>query len=218
MKRRMMCAMILLVGFTTPALGDYYRFLDGKGQVRFTDDLNQIPADLRSNAEKFTGPARPKPGDAPGEGPPPGQITADVRTRLEAQKAELDQTYADLMARSARLDAEDKRGLTGAQREAHDRQRRDLNREIRHYELKRQILEAEIEVFQDVLQTDQNSEADIRLRSELEKRETLLRTEHEDLVAEKDRLAAHGPGPRHRSRNPGLQPGGGSLQRPNGRL
>jgi hypothetical protein len=43
--------LLIIILFATPASADIYKFVDEQGNVRFTDDINQVPEDQRGSIE-----------------------------------------------------------------------------------------------------------------------------------------------------------------------
>jgi hypothetical protein len=43
--------LLIIILFATPASADIYKFIDEQGNVRFTDDINQVPEDQRGSIE-----------------------------------------------------------------------------------------------------------------------------------------------------------------------
>ncbi len=101
--------LIAAMVFAGPAFAEFYRYLNQQGQVRFTDDINQVPQDQRAAArsypesqvsetpavekspavkeEKPAAPEPPAASAAVGAGEDPIEA---ARARLEAQKKEVE--------------------------------------------------------------------------------------------------------------------------------
>ena len=45
--------LIAVMVFAGPAFAQFYKYLDKQGEVRFTDDINQVPRDQRAAAQSY---------------------------------------------------------------------------------------------------------------------------------------------------------------------
>jgi hypothetical protein len=53
MKKLTWTIVIIFLVFAVPVTAQFYRYIDKNGSLRFTDDLNQIPAEQRANIIKY---------------------------------------------------------------------------------------------------------------------------------------------------------------------
>jgi uncharacterized protein YukE len=113
MKARVWGIMLSLIIIATPAMAEFFRYIDERGNVRYTDDINQVPGEQRnrirsyiessSNAESDAPQPAPAGKSAPAAAPAErlqaeaGQPADDgganldqMRTRLEGLKKEVD--------------------------------------------------------------------------------------------------------------------------------
>ena len=118
--------MVLLIGLAVaaPASAQFYKYLDKQGNVRFTDDINQVPENQRSHIHSYAaasadaadatvseGSAEKKTagGNAADEAPAETALAASAaedpldstRTRLEAMKKQIDADYQALASEPA---------------------------------------------------------------------------------------------------------------------
>ena len=142
------------------ARGEYYRYTDAEGNLRFTDNLAEVPEAQRPQVAVYQE-AQPPPAPAPEVGepatepapeePPIKTFAADPETveRLEATKRTLDQEYAELMDAKQKLLQEKEEKLKGlAARDVKARQDyesrvKQLNDRIRDYETRREAFTKE---------------------------------------------------------------------------
>lgn len=147
--------------------GEYYKYVDENGVVRFTDDFNQIPPALQQQAEKYSGvaaTATTESGEVPSTTPEPpapqpaqealpataapvaaadaGDPTppADLETwrqQLEGQKRELDTAQAGLTEEMTALESQKEKAKSKAEIKAYNDRVIELNRKIEAYENER---------------------------------------------------------------------------------
>ncbi len=111
------CLVVLLAVAAAPAAAaEFYRYVDANGNVRFTDNINQVPEAQRAKARSYVesqsrptagGTKEADNGDTGGTPPadPPamagiaqeGESVDGVRQRLEAMKAEVEKDYQSLV-------------------------------------------------------------------------------------------------------------------------
>lgn len=118
----------ILIGvmvFAGPAFAEFYKYLDAGGNVRFTDDINQVPRDQRAAAQSYTEsqtsekhaaetppavkaekPAGPAPEASPAAGGAGEDSIEGRRTRLEAIKKDVDAEHQALLQEHDRLTKE----------------------------------------------------------------------------------------------------------------
>ncbi len=154
--------LVVLIVMLSPlvAWGEYYRYTDAGGNLRFTDNLAEVPEAQRPQVAVYEE-AQPPPAPAPAVGepateaapeePPIKTFAADPETveRLEATKRTLDQEYAELMDAKQKLLQEKEEKLKGlAARDVKARQDyesrvKQLNDRIRDYETRREAFTKE---------------------------------------------------------------------------
>jgi hypothetical protein len=156
--------LVVLIVMLSPlvARGEYYRYTDAEGNLRFTDNLAEVPEAQRPQVAVYQE-AQPPPAPAPEAGageparepapeePPIKTFAADPETveRLEATKRTLDQEYAELMDAKQKLLQEKEEKLKGlAARDVKARQDyesrvKQLNDRIRDYETRREAFTKE---------------------------------------------------------------------------
>lgn len=115
--------LIVVMVFAGPASAEFYKYLNKQGEVRFTDDINQVPQDQRaaarsypesqagdtsaagkSSADKEEKPAGPEPPAASAAAGSEGEDPIEgTRARLDAQKKEVEAEYQALVKEKDRL-------------------------------------------------------------------------------------------------------------------
>ena len=137
---------------------EYYRYIDEKGQKRWTDDLNQVPKDQRDSAQRLESsegnptenpPKNPTDGQANQEqsaGPESSRNTEEKnrngsnetvelsREALEKEKAELDALYRQLMEERKQLEHMQSEALNSDERAALKVRIVDYNTQTDRYE------------------------------------------------------------------------------------
>lgn len=106
------CLVVLLAVAGTPAAAaEFYRYVDNNGNVRFTDNINQVPEAQRAKARSYVeAPSRPaadnanQAGATPPTDPPAtpgvapeGDTVESARQKLDAMKTEVEKVYQALV-------------------------------------------------------------------------------------------------------------------------
>ncbi len=148
------------------AAAEFYKYLDEKGNVHFTDDYNQVPADQRHQLKGYEEyrpqdtpaaaqakndpaavrvPAEPAAGDTAGEAAPndfDGQLKA-----LDQRKAELAGEYETLMQENTRLNDVKKSVKNRADADQYNESVRKLNARLQEHDLKRKEFFSDVEAY-----------------------------------------------------------------------
>jgi hypothetical protein len=115
--------LIAVMVFAGPAFAQFYKYVNKQGEVRFTDDINQVPRDQRAAAQSYPGSQTPDQAAAgepsvvkeekPAVHEPPAASAATdgegedamavTRARLDAQKKEVEADYQALLKEKDRL-------------------------------------------------------------------------------------------------------------------
>ena len=158
-----------------PVFADFYRYVDEKGNVRFTDDLTQVPENQRSQIPNYTefreGPEKdgerepdasaeqqnqveePAGESVPEEQPEQSDLTA-VKMRLDQTKQALDSEFEALMQEREILE---KQRLEIQNQEEYDKISEEittLNGKIAAYENKRAAFNTEVQAYNTKVQEE----------------------------------------------------------------
>jgi hypothetical protein len=118
MKAIALAVALVVLLLVTPAVAQFYRYVDAGGHVRFTDDINQVPEKQRAAARKYvesrTVSAEPAetlataPGSPAGAAPAPaaGDPPAEMKDRMEDLKKQVDAQYQALVKQKEELSKE----------------------------------------------------------------------------------------------------------------
>jgi chromosome segregation ATPase len=147
------------------AQAEFYRYVDGHGNVIFTDDLSKVPPDQRSNVQAYE---ESQSTVRPETLPKPTEATAGTavqleneRQRLQEREKILNQEYEALMAERTRLDGHKKEAVTSTQIKDYNEKIVQFNTRIQAYEEKRDVYAAELKTFNERLE-DLQAEAQKR--------------------------------------------------------
>jgi hypothetical protein len=155
--------------FPTVARGEFYKYIDGNGNVRFTDNLANVPPEQRTQVEEYGEAVPPRPSlkekdEAKGTEPESAEGTANagpeagsavdegktegVRDDLKEEEERLQEEYDALMEEREKLDKAASTRLTpAAQRGLVDRIK-DFNARIQDYEKRREAHNKAVEAYQ----------------------------------------------------------------------
>jgi hypothetical protein len=170
--------LIAAMVFAGPAFAQFYKYLNEQGDVRFTDDINQVPRDQRaaarsypesqvsstsaaekSSAVKEEKPAGPEPPAASAAaGGESGDPIEGTRARLNVLKKEVEAEYQALVKEKDRLAQEKETQKTREEINAHNKGVEAFNQQAESFEKKNTDLRKLVEGY-NALVSEANSKA-----------------------------------------------------------
>ena len=161
----MICIMkriVLLAGaaflISTPAMAEYYRYVDENGMQRYTDDLSSVPVDQRPNVQSYetikSNPvpsggdlATPQAGEKP-EGATWRERTANQADALDQERIGLEKTQQTLQTERDALLKEKPSVEDGENaRKAYRDKVKQLNAKVADYEKQHAAYKEKVEAF-----------------------------------------------------------------------
>ena len=149
---------ILAITFSGSVSAEYYKYVDQDGNIRYTDDLNQVPQDQRSTVEEYVEyqPDTNRPqasaqnqtaSESLNAETPASEDLARIKRQLDTDKQELDGEFQALTEARALLNKEKETVKTQEERATYNQNVTQLNERIQHYEERRKAFNAEVEAF-----------------------------------------------------------------------
>lgn len=132
------------------ATAEFFKYVDEKGEIRYTDNLDDVPPEQRSGVEIYNESAQQETAAPEGQ-TPEDEKRSDVSTgdeaafeRLKQTQAELDKEYQLLQNEIEALNKEREQLVNRAyNRRVHEEKVKKLNKRIDDYEKRRKAFEAE---------------------------------------------------------------------------
>jgi hypothetical protein len=162
---RIIISLVFLV-FTGAASAEFYKYVDEKGHVHFTDDFNQVPANQREQVRGYEEYRQPEPAAASQAkidpaGEPGADETASSETRddgetldfdnqlkaLDQRKAELAGEYEELLKENAHLNEMKKTVTNRAAADQYNESVRKLNARLQEHDRKRKEFFGDVENY-----------------------------------------------------------------------
>ena len=157
---------LVFLVFTGAASAEFYKYVDDKGNVHFTDDFNQVPADQRKQVREYEEYRQPEPAKASQAkidpaGDPGVDETASSETRdddesldfdnqlkaLDQRKAELAGEYEALLKENAHLNEMKKTVKNRADADQYNESVRKLNTKLQEHDRKRKEFFTDVENY-----------------------------------------------------------------------
>lgn len=170
MRLGMGLAILTVANLPWPARGEFYKYIDGNGNVRFTDNLANVPPEQRTRVEEYEEavPNQPslqeKKDEGKGTGPEPTEGTAKagpeagsavdegktegMREDLKEEGLRLQEEYDALMEEREQLDKAASTRLTPAAQRGLIDKIKDFNARIQDYEKRREVHNKTVEAYQ----------------------------------------------------------------------
>jgi hypothetical protein len=163
---------VLLVGLAlaSPASAQFYKYVDEQGNVRFTDDINQVPENQRTRVRRYVESQPTVPGEAPPahslgkkgsadgaavEGPTPSEVAAaadeepldKAKRRVEEMRTQVDAEYQALAREKDALDKEKGTPKTRDQAASFNKRIEAFNQRAVSFETRSAELRQQIEAY-----------------------------------------------------------------------
>mgnify|MGYP003565141808 CR=1 FL=1 len=149
--------------FAASASAQFYKYVDEEGNIRFTDDINQVPPEQRANIQKYVESFSDSEEDTlPKEETQNAQeqeISVDLsddseqeslgeaRKRLVALKEEIDNEYKELVKEKEKLAKEKAKAVNRKQILEYNEKVDKLNERVKAYQQKGKDYEAQVEAY-----------------------------------------------------------------------
>lgn len=164
-----LCLAVLL--FANPALGEFYKYRDSSGVLRFTDNLGEVPPDQRpgarsyKEADDYLTPYQKQ--ERAEKARQEAEMAAKQKTEdtFEAQQNQrmnlnktrtaLDAEYGELTREKKAVEKEKAEATTPEQKKAYRRRVNALNKRILEYESRRDEYEENIKSFNEKARAEQ---------------------------------------------------------------
>jgi len=145
MKYLKIFVLISFLLFSVNASAEFYKYTDEDGNVRFTDDINQVPEEQRSKIRSYvesqseevpeqeTTQENPEKSEQQANVPDSSENEAEegsleeLRTRIDAIKQEVEQAYAALLKEKEQLSEDKKKVKTREQVESYNKRIESYN-------------------------------------------------------------------------------------------
>jgi flagellar motility protein MotE (MotC chaperone) len=161
--------------FSVSAAAEFYKYVDEKGNVHFTDDINQVPAGQRANIHSYI--------ESVSEAPPEQEATrenqadqaaadrqtnfpdlsddeqkslADTKKQIEKLRSEIDQEYEALLKEKQQLAIEKKQAKTREQIIEFNKKVERMNKHVEAYEENGKAYKAQVDAYNERI-TNQKS-------------------------------------------------------------
>jgi flagellar motility protein MotE (MotC chaperone) len=152
--------------FSANAGAEFYKYVDEEGNVRFTDDINEVPEAQRANIRSYE--------ESVSEGSSEQEVSRenqtdqaaadqqtnfpdlsdneqesldDAKKRIDQLKNEIDQEYKALLKEKEQLVKEKEQAKTKAQIAEYNKKVDSMNNRVKAYEEKGKTYQAEVDAF-----------------------------------------------------------------------
>ncbi len=152
--------------FSVSAAAEFYKYVDEDGNVRFTDDINQVPAAQRAKIHSYI--------ESVSEAPPEQEATqenqadqaaadqqtnfpdlsddeqkslADTKDQIDKLRSEMDQEYQALLEEKQQLAKEKKQAKTREQIIEFNKKVDRMNKRVEAYEENGKVYKAQVDAY-----------------------------------------------------------------------
>jgi hypothetical protein len=157
--------LFMLLLFCTPASADeFYKYLDEKGDMGYTDDLSKVPENQRVDVQTYTesqSAVEETKEETPAEGRKPKPLATETKIKTEGEKSDLFEIKRNLDQKKVYLDRElqalmkEKEALddaggtakTRAETQKHNEKTVEFNEKFAEFNEKQTAFNAEIEAY-----------------------------------------------------------------------
>lgn len=171
MKRLAVAVLMVSLAGAAPASAQFYKYLDKQGQVRFTDDINQVPENQRKSIRSYESSMPNAPEESISEGgvenkapasaamaqtspetaaaaaPAEGGSIDTEKMRLEALKKQIDVDYQALVKEKETLSKEKETAKSREQVVEYNKRAEAFNRKSGEFEARSNELRKQVETY-----------------------------------------------------------------------
>ena len=208
MRLRSWVVVLMLAWLHAPASAEPYRYVDVEGNVRYTEDVGQVPSEQQVGAYEKAQPeedvtAKKTEGEGALVGSPDGAVKeiaapseaailsdgykeAPRAKDLEETRKWLQKEYKALVEIEKEIHRTEKKRLGPNARRKLEEERQEYNKRLEEYEKKGRVYDEELEVFNALREEEKG------LRKKMREMEVQLQKDYETLTADKleiDRMA-----------------------------
>ena len=157
---------IILFMFSASASAEFYKYVDEEGNVRFTDDINQVPEAQRAKIRSYIESESQEPAEQESARENKAEQTSedqqtdlsdlsdnesesleDAKKRIDELKSEIDQEYETLMKEKEQLAKDKEKAKTREQIIEFNKKVDTLNKRVAAYEKKGQDYKALVDAY-----------------------------------------------------------------------
>ena len=157
---------ITFLMFSVSAAAEFYKYTDEDGNVHFTDDINQVPAEQRAKIRSYVESVSPEPAEQPTNEENQSDQAAtdqqsnfpdlsedesgsleDAKKRIDALKSEIDQEYEALIKEKEQLAKAKTEAKTKEQIIEYNKKVDSLNKRVVSYEKKGKEYKAQVDAY-----------------------------------------------------------------------
>ncbi len=141
-KLKIWLVLLIMIISSLPASGEYYRYVDNKGNLIYTDDLGKIPKNQMSNVKEYNEYKSYADNDIQQKESQPANQETDTendtinrKLSFVAKRQELDKEYLSIMKEREQLEKE-RKSMAGKSKKEIKKKTEELNEKIENYQKK----------------------------------------------------------------------------------
>ncbi len=152
---------LVIIFLCTPVFGEFYKFVDENGNVKYTDDLNKVPEEQRPKAKTYIESVGITEEEADVSDVKKKETTSDSTAELDQIKMQLDQDtvelkkeYDAMMKEQKALAEEQEKAKTRILVKQHNKKVVVFNEKAAQYATKRKALDERVNEFNSAVKED----------------------------------------------------------------
>jgi uncharacterized protein YozE (UPF0346 family) len=154
---------LLLVSLPLSASAEFYRYIDEKGNIHYTDDLSTVPENQQTDIYEYgesqrnayddqkdeQGAVKPQPLFEENQARDQNEADdlAETKRRLDRKKQEFDKEYKALMQERDQITKDNKNLKSRASAKKYNKIISKFNEKIADYETRKKVFDAEVEEY-----------------------------------------------------------------------
>ena len=154
---------LLMVSLPLSASAEFYRYIDKKGNIHYTDDLSTVPENQRTDMYEYSESQRnaydnpkdeqsavklrPLSEENQVHGQNKANDIAETKRHLDRKKQEFDKEYKALMQERAQITKDNKNLRSRAAAKKYNKVISKFNEKIADYETRKKVFDAEVEEY-----------------------------------------------------------------------